>query len=57
MGLPIGQVCRAEPEGAAIEEQGGWKNNFGNGNGVHTSQRFGGRMDHESGEVGQRLFR
>ena len=27
----------AEPEGAAIEEQGlGWKNSFGNGNGDHT---------------------
>jgi catalase-peroxidase len=27
----------AEPEGAAIEEQGlGWKNTFGNGHGVHT---------------------
>ena len=26
-----------EPEGASIEEQGlGWKNSFGNGNGVHT---------------------
>src|ERR1700745_1218200 len=32
-----GKYVGAEPEGAAIEEQGfGWKNNFGNGNGVHT---------------------
>ncbi len=33
---PVKYVDR-EPEGAAIEEQGlGWKNSFGNGNGVHT---------------------
>ena len=32
-----GKYVGAEPEGAAMEEQGfGWKNNFGNGNGVHT---------------------
>lgn len=32
-----GEYVGAEPEGAAIEEQGfGWKNSFGNGNGVHT---------------------
>jgi catalase-peroxidase len=32
-----GQYVGAEPEGASIEEQGlGWKNTFGNGNGVHT---------------------
>ena len=32
-----GQYVGAEPEGAAIEEQGfGWKNSFGSGKGVHT---------------------
>jgi catalase-peroxidase len=32
-----GQYVGSEPEGASIEEQGlGWKNTFGNGNGVHT---------------------
>ena len=32
-----GKYVGAEPEGAAIEEQGlGWKNTFGSGNGVHT---------------------
>ena len=31
------QYVGAEPEGGSIEEQGfGWKNSFGNGNGVHT---------------------
>ncbi len=31
-----GKYVGAEPEGAAIEEQGfGWKNSFGNGNGTH----------------------
>jgi catalase-peroxidase len=32
-----GKHVGPEPEGASIEEQGlGWKNNFGNGTGVHT---------------------
>ena len=32
-----GKYVGAEPEGAAIEEQGfGWKNSYGNGNGAHT---------------------
>ena len=48
-----------EPEGADIEEQGfGWKNTFGSGKGVHAiTQRVGGRMDHQPGEVGQQLLR
>lgn len=34
---PSSQYVGPEPEGAAIEEQGlGWKNSYGNGNGVHT---------------------
>ncbi len=48
-----------EPEAAPIEQQGlGWKNSFGNGNGVaHAHERAGGCVDEGAGEVGQRLPR
>ncbi len=48
-----------EPEGAPIEAQGlGWHNDAGTGvGGRRHHQRAGGRVDHRSDEVGQRLLR
>ena len=53
------EYCGPEPEAASLEEQGlGWTNTFRNRQRRRRDhQRPGRRLDHQPGEVGQRLLR